>query len=168
MYSKEDGMTGSNTTCPSPAKRWVDHIRWIATLALAGVFAYAGTSKMAAPWSFADSIADYHVFPERCINLIALSLPPLELLCGLALLWPPLRREAAAVILGLCGIFLMLLGQAWVRGISVDCGCFGEGDARVGAALWVPLARDVAIAAVAAWLYLRPDKEALIMQESKE
>jgi len=52
-------------------------------------------------------------------------LPWLELVCGLSLLtgfWP---ESTLGVILLLMAVFLAATGQAWVRGLEIDCGCFG-------------------------------------------
>ena len=58
-------------------------LRWI----IAGVFIYAGVQKIIAPLNFADSIASFLILPNGLINLVALSLPPFEILLALAVVF---------------------------------------------------------------------------------
>jgi len=52
---------------------------------------------------------------------------------------------------------MVALGSAIVRGIAVDCGCFGAGEPSVAAAWWA-LLRDIPILAAAIWLYGKAGK----------
>ncbi len=74
--------------------------RWF----LAFVFIYAGVSKIIDPQSFVVELKAYAIFPDVLLNLIALGLPPLELLLGLAMIAGPFIREAAAWLI------LLILG----------------------------------------------------------
>jgi len=53
---------------------------------LGGVLIYAGVLKMLDPLAFADSIYGFQIVPRELISLVALSLPPFEILLGLALI----------------------------------------------------------------------------------
>ena len=125
-------------------------LRW----AVAGVFIYAGVQKIITPLAFADSIATFQLLPKEMINLVALGLPPVELTLGLAVLTRIQRRPALLGIVILNVIFILALASAIVRGIPVDCGCFGSSEPSVIGA-WMALGRDLPILAAAIWLYVR-------------
>lgn len=129
--------------------RWVvGLLRW----ALAAVFIYAGSQKMVSPANFSDSIASFALLPPGLIPWVALGLPPFEILAGLCVVSGFQRRAALLGLAGLTAVFLLALGWAVVRGVPVDCGCFGSGTPSVSAA-WIAFGRDLLIFAVAAMLY---------------
>lgn len=125
-------------------------LRW----ALAAVFIYAGMTKLSTSQNFSDSIASFAILPNSLINLLALGLPPFEILAGLAIVTDIQRRPALFGLAALTFIFMIALGSAIVRGISIDCGCFGSEKPSASAA-WIALGRDIPILAVAILLYLR-------------
>jgi hypothetical protein len=58
-------------------------------------------------------------------------------------------------------MFIIAIAQAWVRGISLDCGCFGKGGLLESEELpvWnytVEIARDIVLAAFAVYIYRFP------------
>lgn len=113
-------------------------------LALGAVFVYASLDKIADPRAFAKIVYHYQVIgPSHALaywpaNLLAVTLPWVELLVGLLLAIGLWRREAAAVCSVMLMAFLLAVGSALLRGIDVqNCGCFsvtGEGR-RAGVAL---------------------------------
>lgn len=122
--------------------------RWV----LAGVFLYAGFVKLLDPAALAASIARFQLVPEFLIHPMALALPPLEILCGIALLAGPWKRKAALGISLLCVLFLGALFTAAARGIAVECSCFGG---SAGEPIWRLITRDVVLLGVALIVYLR-------------
>jgi uncharacterized membrane protein YphA (DoxX/SURF4 family) len=60
----------------------------------------------------------------------ALGLPPLEVVCALAILLPGERwsRPASLVLSALLIAFLAALTRAWMLGLDIHCGCFGPSD----------------------------------------
>lgn len=121
--------------------------------ALAAVFGYAGITKLSSPQGFSDSIASFAIVPNSLINLISLGLPPFEIIAGFAIMTGIHRRPALFGVLGLTITFMVALGSAIIRGIPVDCGCFGVGKVSVYSA-WISFGRDIPILAVAIRLYL--------------
>src|SRR3954453_13178931 len=107
--------------------RWV---RLVLRLGLAGVFLYAACPKLRQPWLlFAMSIDSYGMLPQWAVLAIARTLPWFELL--LVLLLPSgigLRYVALAASLQLL-IFLSVMVPAWMKGLAIDCGCFGAAEA---------------------------------------
>lgn len=115
------------------------------------------------PAAFARVVYRYQVvgpnatLPPTVANLVAVTLPWVELLAGLLLIFGAWRREAALVVAVLLAVFVAVVGSALARGIDLDnCGCFslgGEGR-RAGALL---IAGDLGLMAVAALVaFVRP------------
>src|SRR3954464_9925770 len=126
--------------------RWV---RLFLRLALAGIFIYAAYTKLRQPWLlFAMSIDSYGMLPQWAVLAVARTLPWFELLLGLLLASGiGLRYVALAASLQLL-IFLSVMVRAWMKGLGIDCGCFGAGEA-LG---WKTLTRDGALTAGAVLL----------------
>lgn len=108
-------------------------------IALGAVFLYASVDKILKPGDFARIIYHYQMIgPSQALgpfwpNLLAITLPWIEALVGLALVTGFWRREAALVAGGLLVVFVAAVGSALARGIDLEnCGCFsvsGEGRA---------------------------------------
>jgi putative oxidoreductase len=125
-----------------------------ASVAMAAIFIYAGVDKLRDPQSFADSIAAFAILPAVLINLLALGLPPFEIASGLMLLGPWTRRVGALAVAVLSIIFFTALASALLRGLTLDCGCFGTG-APSRPRMWVELGLDAVLFSAAVFVYLR-------------
>jgi uncharacterized membrane protein YphA (DoxX/SURF4 family) len=111
-------------------------------VALGGIFLYAASGKILDPRPLVTIIWNYRILPPGPINLMAIYMPWMELLVGLALLSGLKRRGAAAWALGLlCSFTVALLINA-VRGIDVACGCFSTSAQDVHSA-WMLVVRDL-------------------------
>jgi uncharacterized membrane protein YphA (DoxX/SURF4 family) len=120
---------------PDPPKvgfrSWLSH-PWLTTrvqIALGLFFVAAALPKLADPPSFAHMIYNYRIAPGPLVNLSALVLPWLELLCGVALLLGIWSRTAALVVGGLLVVFTAAVSLNLLRGHAVECGCFDVRDA---------------------------------------
>jgi len=120
-------------------------------LIVGGVFLYAGILKARSPEAFADSIAAFRILPLSFINLFALGLPVLEVVTGLLLATGFQLRIGAFSALFLSALFVIALLSAGLRGLNIDCGCFGAA-ARSGS-LGIALGRDILLAAMALTVY---------------
>jgi putative oxidoreductase len=125
------------------------------SLALAAVFFYASIDKLRDPLQFADSIAAFAILPAILISPLALGLPPFEVACGLLLLWPRSRRVGALAVALISIVFFTALASALLRGLTLDCGCFGAG-APSRSRMWQELGLDMLLFAGALFIYLRP------------
>jgi len=93
-------------------------------LLLGAVFVYASLDKIANPAGFAKIIYQWQVVGPVPSNLVAVTLPWIELVAGLLLLAGAWRREAALVIALLLVVFIVAAGSVLARGIDVEnCGC---------------------------------------------
>ena len=112
------------------------------SLGVAAVFFYASIDKLRDPLQFADSIAAFAILPARLISPLALGLPPFEVACGLLLLWPRSRRVGALAVALISVVFFTALASALLRGLTLDCGCFGAG-APSRTRMWQELGFDL-------------------------
>ena len=95
---------------------------------LGAFFVIMGGSKLLAPYqNFLYVIQAYQIFNPPLEELAARVVPWVEFFLGLFLvlgLW--LKNVLNALLLLITG-FLVILGQAIVRGLPIDhCGCFGD------------------------------------------
>lgn len=116
----------------------------IIRLCIAATFLFAAFPKIEEPLVFAQSVNAYQLLPSSWSLWIALGLPWLELVAGLGILAPRLRRASGCIIVGLLALFIGLHLNAWTRGLDITCGCFGlHEDASVNY-LW-PILRNLAL-----------------------
>jgi uncharacterized membrane protein YphA (DoxX/SURF4 family) len=93
----------------------------------------AALAKIGDPAALATQIRYYHLFPIGPENLIAISLPWIELLAGLALIAGFSARAGAWLAAAMMVVFTLAVAQAMARGLNFECGCFGTADAtRIG------------------------------------
>lgn len=123
---------------------------WAIRIGLAALFGYAGVMKLLDPEAFAREIANYQLVPSLAPHLAAV-LPTTECVAALALLLPsaPWRRAGALAVAGLLAVFLVGVVSVVVRGVNIDCGCFGSGS---GSVTGLTILRNVALAAAALYL----------------
>ena len=123
-----------------------------------GVFVFAGVVKIINPAQFAGDIGNYRVLPYEWIDLLAVTLPWVEVVAGLLLIGGIWTRASALVIALMLLVFLIAIGQAVARNLNIDCGCFGSVEGRkVGA---IALGQDVGLLAAAVWLCWREKENA--------
>ncbi len=108
------------------------------------VFIYASLYKIIDPGTFAKSIWYYHLVPGDLINLMAVILPWIELLCGLCLILGVFYHGAIVWVNVMTVTFLFALSTSIVRGIDIDCGCFKAAQAATESA-WEALWFDIVL-----------------------
>ncbi len=142
-----------------------DRILILLRVVVGGIFVYAGAVKLSDPLEFADAIATFRLLPPQLVNMVALSLPPFEIIVGLLLATGCKPRIAALGILVLTFVFAVALAQALIRRLPVDCGCFGSGEPSEWK-VWSALGRDMLLMAAAAWLYWCAIRRSTISSDS--
>jgi uncharacterized membrane protein YphA (DoxX/SURF4 family) len=136
-------------------------LTFVFRLILGGVLLVAGALKVTDPYSSATSVRAYQILPVDLANLLGFILPFAEVAIGIFLIvgiWVRLNALAGGVLMIM---FVIAIGQAWARGISLDCGCFGKGGLLDTDELpvWnytLEIARDIVLAAFAVYLYRFP------------
>ncbi|MDF9826237.1 putative oxidoreductase [Ereboglobus sp. PH5-10] len=126
----------------------------ITLLIIAGVFLYAGVSKVGDPAAFAHAIELYRVVPRTLAVITALWLPWIEIGCACAIFIRGLRGGALAILTACSVVFTAMIVSALARGLDISCGCFGDGDTG-RAALLVSLVRAAILAFVCGAMFLR-------------
>ena len=102
------------------------YVLWLFRLVVGGVFIWAGILKILDPLEFAQNIANYRVVSRDISFFLALVLPWLEVLCGILVILGIFRSSSSLLLSGMLGIFLVLITVTILRGLDVDCGCFGS------------------------------------------
>ncbi|MCF8239972.1 MAG: DoxX family membrane protein [Melioribacteraceae bacterium] len=92
------------------------------------VFVFSGIEKIISPEHFAVSIINYKMFPTEIVNIIAITLPWLELIVGILLIFGLYVRENALIVNAMLLLFTIMVLVALLRGLDIDCGCFGTLD----------------------------------------
>jgi uncharacterized membrane protein YphA (DoxX/SURF4 family) len=119
---------------------WIElAARWIIGL----TFIYASYHKILSPADFAKIVYGYDLFPNGAINLIAIVLPFVELIAGLALILGFYPRSAALIINGMLAAFIIVLSINLIRGHEFNCGCFSTKEAGYFSSTEATLVRDI-------------------------
>jgi uncharacterized membrane protein YphA (DoxX/SURF4 family) len=99
----------------------------IARLTLGDVLLAAGWLKVFTPAKSQMAVRAYEVLPISVANFFGIALPWFEVGLGVLLILGIAVRLSAALGGALMVLFIAAISQAWARGLSIDCGCFGGG-----------------------------------------
>ena len=124
----------------------------VARLAVAAVLVVAAIAKLRDPQAFAQDIANYRMLPASMVPLAAAALPGVEIVLGAALALGIWTRGAGVASTALLALFTIAIGAALVRGIDIECGCFGSHSQP---ATWGTFARDITFVAAAGFVAWR-------------
>lgn len=125
----------------------------IIRIGLAALFIYGGVIKLFHPKVFAATISTYNIVPEMFLPVVAIGLPLIETIAGVALLFD--RIYGLHLITGLLALFVFVLGYGILGNLNVDCGCFGAEELDKQAGLRVAFYRDlILIGLVVPYLYI--------------
>lgn len=140
---------------PATAYAWVG---LLVRLGLAAVWVFAGIGKLADPNQAAQAVRAYDVLPESVVEPLGHGLPFLELALALLLVLGIGTRVVAFVSGLLLLVFIAAIGQAWARGLTIDCGCFGGGGAvdESKTTYLQEILRDIGFLVLVGWLLWRP------------
>jgi uncharacterized membrane protein YphA (DoxX/SURF4 family) len=138
--------------------RTLDLVGLVARLLLGGVMLVAGLLKVTKPEVSARAVQAYQLLPFDVATYVGYGLPILEVVIGLLLVTGLFTRTAAAISGVLLVAFIIGIASAWARGLTIDCGCFGEGGTidPSQTRYLEEILRDVGLVLCAAWLVVRP------------
>jgi uncharacterized membrane protein YphA (DoxX/SURF4 family) len=127
-------------------------------LILGGVLLAAGALKIGNLQKSAMAVRAYEMLPVELANFLGYALPWIEIGMGLLLI-----VGASVKICGLLGsltmlAFIIAIAQAWARGLSIDCGCFGGGGTidPEDTKYLSEIIRDIGLLAMGVFLYYYP------------
>ncbi len=96
---------------------------------LGAVFLYAAYTKLRTPYMlFALSIDSYQLLPPNAVIFVARTLPWFELVLGLLLISGIALRYVASAASLLLLTFFGVMVRSHLKGLGIDCGCFGVGE----------------------------------------
>jgi len=104
---------------------------FVARLFLGGILIYAGWLKLFDMPGMAKSIENFRILPAGVVNIFAMVLPPVEVITGLCLIAGIAMDGALAITTALFAVFTVAIQSAIMRGLDIECGCFGTSDAEV-------------------------------------
>ncbi|CAB4664746.1 MAG: DoxX family membrane protein [Actinobacteria bacterium] len=135
-----------------------DVIALLARLVLGGALLLAGGLKALHPYQAAAAVRAYEILPISLANPLGYALPWVEIGVGLILVLGLFIRIGALLGALMMLIFIIGVGSAWARGLSIDCGCFGGGGAvdPSKTAYASEIVRDAIFFACGAFLLWRP------------
>jgi uncharacterized membrane protein YphA (DoxX/SURF4 family) len=130
----------------------------IARLVLGGVLFAAGWLKAFKFHEAQMAVRAYEVLPISIANVLGVALPWIEIGIALLLILGVAVRPAAIVGGFLMLLFIAAITQAGLRGLSIDCGCFGGGGSvEPGKTKYLQeIARDFGLFLLALYLYRYP------------
>lgn len=105
-------------------------IEWALRLFLGCTFIFAAWHKILSPDQFAVILYGYAVFPHQTINILAIVMPFVELVCGITLITGIFKRSGLLLINAMLVGFILLIGFNLIRGHEFDCGCFSLGETK--------------------------------------
>lgn len=153
---------GRPTSVTTMTAVWDTRRRWLglaARLLLGGVFLAAGLTKVSDLPAAGRAVAAYQIFPFEVARIIGAMLPVVEIVLAVLLIAGVATRAMAGIAAGLLVVFIAGIASVWARGLSIDCGCFGNGgavaSARSGAYAW-EITRDAGLLIAALYLIRWP------------
>ena len=142
-------------------KKYQPWIGLLSRLILGGVLLAAGLLKYQHLDKSQMAVRAYELLPVSLANILGIVLPFVEIAVGVLLVIGAGVRISALVGGVLMGAFMIGIAQAWARGLSIDCGCFGGGgQVEPGTANYLPeLLRDGGVALLAIYLFRYPQSK---------
>lgn len=152
------------------SNRYSKWLGLVARLILGGVLITAGWLKAFNISDAENAVRAYKVLPIQIADLVGITLPWLEIGIGLLLVLGVATRFAAIVGGAIMVIFIIAIAQAGLRGLSIDCGCFGGGGAVApGKTKYLQeIGRDLIFTLLAIYIYRYPNSKFALSKESTD
>ena len=100
-------------------------LSFVFRIIIGGIFLISGLAKISDPIRFILTLREFRLFPEIIVPFAAIYLPWLEFILGLFILLGILYRTSSLILACLNLSFTLAILSLIIRGIEVDCGCFG-------------------------------------------
>jgi uncharacterized membrane protein YphA (DoxX/SURF4 family) len=125
-------------------------------IALALIFIFFAISKIADPLKFASEISNYRILPDYLINIMAITLPWVELATGFILLTGVRIKASALLCAAMMLMFIGAVGIAMMKGLNISCGCSGSHSSQVG---WKKILENTALLILSIYLVFFSDSK---------
>ncbi|MEW6015119.1 MAG: MauE/DoxX family redox-associated membrane protein [Candidatus Zixiibacteriota bacterium] len=144
-----------------------DYLTLLIRLIVGGIFIYASLDKITNPAQFARIVYNYHLLPATLINIFALMLPWVELLCGIFLV-VGYKQEGSVLILNLLVLaFIAALTVNLFRGVNIECGCFTV-SSKAKSNIIDLLLRDIGLLALTLYLFFSRSRRFALSPSDKQ
>jgi putative oxidoreductase len=100
-------------------------ISFIFRIIIGSIFLVSGLAKITDPVRFMLTLREFRLFPEIIVPFTAIYLPWLEFILGLLITIGLLYRTSSFILACLNFAFMLAILSVIIRGIDIDCGCFG-------------------------------------------
>jgi uncharacterized membrane protein YphA (DoxX/SURF4 family) len=130
----------------------------LSRLILGVVLLVAGGLKIGNLPKSAMAVRSYEMLPIPLANFLGYTLPWIEIGLGLLLIVGVTVKISGALGALTMLAFIIAIAQAWARGLSIDCGCFGGGGAidPEETKYLSEIIRDIGLMALGIFLYFYP------------
>jgi len=128
-------------------------------LFLAYIWFDAGWPKLMDSAGTVRSVRAFQILPEAVVPTFGYALPVVELALGVLLVLGLFTRLSAIATAVLMVVFMVGIASAWIRGLSIECGCFGNAGTAVADPVpgyRADLLRDTGFLLVAAFIAVWP------------
>lgn len=151
-------MSGSNKFMQN------DYLSLLARVVVGGIFIYASLDKIANPAEFARIVYNYHLAPGDLVNLVAIILPWLELICGLSVIAGYYKDGSILIINFMMVIFMVAIAVNVIRGVDLECGCFTVSSRARGNALSL-LYRDFGLLVICIYAWINKSTRFFLLKQ---
>lgn len=128
-----------------------EYLALVLRVYIGGLFVYASMYKISYSAEFAETIASYQLVPYWAVNVSAVFLPWLELVCGVLLVVGFRAKSAAVIIGGLLVMFTAAVVINLLRDSPIPCGCFSTVEDPIS---WWTVLRDMIWVAMVVHIYV--------------
>lgn len=100
-------------------------VSFVFRIVVGGIFLIAGLAKISDPVRFLLTLREFDLFPEGIVRFLAVYIPWLEFILALFIMLGILYRTSSLMLAFLITIFTLAILSVIIRGMEIDCGCFG-------------------------------------------
>ena len=134
-------------------------------LVVGGFFVFASIDKLMNQEEFAKAIYNYKFLPSVFINIFAIIIPYMELIAGSLLILGIYKRGSSFLISFLLIIFLISLGQAYARGLDINCACFSLESSGQKSDILLRIIEDIFLL-IASIIFFKKSKTIILNKEN--
>ena len=125
------------TESRSQSRAWPRMLLLVGRVILGAIFIVAAYTKLyfSGSWHFGDyhfffgmAINSYNLLPVWAVELLARVLPWFELALGAFLISGAGLRWSGIIASGLLLVFIGAMTNAYIKGLEIMCGCFGNNE----------------------------------------